>query len=208
MPVPPPPLQRLPWSWHRSQLDKGTLYSLLSVPALHSAAIRSMLQPFHVPIFLSVHIPLGGPFKPVRLGGACNAAGSFILTTFTRPPRTPPLAATAFLRPIRLDPYIQGFVSAFHHTFSPWVFYRPPAYHLRTPPLGRFPRLDPLGRTSADFCALSDTIRLCACTMPGAVLEQAFQGVTPSFHLSEYQFYETDLFSKLLSIFLFFQLHA
>lgn len=85
VPVPPPPLQRLLWSWHRSQLDKGTLYSLLSVPALHSAAIRSMLQPFHVPIFLSVHIPLGGPFKPVRLGGACNAAGSFILTTFTRP---------------------------------------------------------------------------------------------------------------------------
>lgn len=85
MPVPPPPLQQLQRSWHRSQLDKGTLYSLLSVPALHSAAMRSMLQPFHVPIFLSVHIPLGGPFKPVRLGGACNAAGSFILTTLTRP---------------------------------------------------------------------------------------------------------------------------
>ena len=40
-------------------------------------------------------------------------------------------------------------------------------------------------------------------------IKGAFQGVTPSFHLSEYQFYETDLFSKLLSIFLFFsQLHA
>ena len=85
MPIPLLPLQRLHWSWHRSQLDKGTLYTLLSVPALHSAAIRSVLQPFHVPIFLSVHIPLGDPFKPVRLSGACNAAGSFILTTLTRP---------------------------------------------------------------------------------------------------------------------------
>lgn len=85
VPVPPPPLQRFQWSWHRSQLDKGTLYSLLSVPTLHCAATRSMLQPFHVPIFLSVHIPLGGPFRPVRLGGACNAAGIFILTIFTRP---------------------------------------------------------------------------------------------------------------------------
>ena len=85
VPVPPPPLQQLQRSWHRSQLDKGMLYSLFSVPALHSAAIRSLLQPFHVPIFLSVHIPLGGPFKPVRLSGACNTAGSFILTTLTRP---------------------------------------------------------------------------------------------------------------------------
>ena len=113
------------------------------------------------------------------------------------------------MRLIRLDPYIQGFVSALHRTFSPWAFCRPPAYHPHTPPLGRFPRLDPLGQTSADFRALSDTVRLCACTMPGAVLGQAFQGVTPSFHLSEYQFYETDLFSKLLSIFIYFsQLHA
>ena len=192
MPVPPPPLQRLQQSWHRSQLDKGTLYNLLSAPALHSAAIRSMLQPFHVPIFLSVHIPLGGPFKPVRLGGACNAAGSFILTTLTRP----------HAHRHRRQPHFCG-------SSSPCAFYRPPAYHLHTPPLGRFPRLDPLGQTSADFRALSDTVRLYACTMPGAVLGQAFQGVTPSFHLSEYQFYETDLISKLLSIFyIFSQLHA
>ena len=85
MPVPPPPLQQLQRSRHRSQLDKGTLYSLLSVLALHSAAMHSMLQPFHVPIFLSVHIPLGGPFKPVHLSGTCNTAGSFILTTLTHP---------------------------------------------------------------------------------------------------------------------------
>jgi hypothetical protein len=28
--------------------------------------------------------------------------------------------------------------------------------------------------------------------MPGAVLGRAFQGVTPSFHPLEYQFYETE----------------
>jgi len=44
--------------------------------------------------------------------------------------------------------------------------------------------------------------------MPVAVLGQAFQGVTPSFHLSEYQFYETDVIEKLLSILCSFQLHA
>jgi hypothetical protein len=49
-----------------------------------------------------------------------------------------------------------------------------------------------LRQTSADFCELSDISRI-APLMPVAVLEQAFQGVTPSFHLSEYQFCETDI---------------
>ena len=209
MPVPPPPLQQLQRSWHRSQLDKGTLYSLLSVPALHSAAMHSTLQPFHIPIFLSVHIPLGGPFKPVRLGGACNAAGSFILTTLTRPHahrhrRQPHFCGSFVLTRTFRASSVRSTAHPHHGHFID------PRRIICTPHRwGRFPRLDLLGQTSADFRALSDTVRLCACTMPGAVLGQAFQGVTPSFHLSEYQFYETDLFSKLLSIFLFFsQLHA
>jgi hypothetical protein len=49
------------------------------------------------------------------------------------------------------------------------------------------------GQPSADFRALSNISRLCACEMHGAVLGQAFQGVTLSFHLSKYQFYETDI---------------
>ena len=87
VPVPPLPLQRLQRSRHRSQSNKGTLYKriLLSVPTLQSTAMCSMLRPFHVPIFLSVHMPLGDSFKPVHLGDTCNAAGSFILTTFTNP---------------------------------------------------------------------------------------------------------------------------
>jgi hypothetical protein len=44
---------------------------------------------FHVPIFLSVHMPLGDTFKPAYSSDnerdTCNTAGSFIVTNFTRP---------------------------------------------------------------------------------------------------------------------------
>jgi hypothetical protein len=62
-----------------------------------------------------------------------------------------------------------------------------------------------LRQTSADFCELSDTLRIVP-LMPVAVLEQAFQGVTPSFHLSKYQFFETDLLSLFNHFVIEFQL--
>ncbi len=58
-------------------------------------------------------MPLGDTFKPAHFGDTCNTAGTFILTTFTYPHAHRALAATAFPRLIRLDPYIQCFVSAF-----------------------------------------------------------------------------------------------
>jgi hypothetical protein len=59
---------------------------------------------------------------------------------------------------------------------------------------------------SADFTELTTPLCL-TISAPFGVLEQAFQGVTPSFHLSDYQFYETAIL-KLLSILQFYWLHA
>ena len=148
---------------------------------------------FHVPIFLSVHMPLGDPFKPVHLGGTCNAAGSFILTTFTRPHahrhwRQPHFCGSFVLtRTFRILSVRSTAHSHHRHFIDPRRIIC--TQHLCCAFVNRFPAL--LRQTSADFCELSDISRI-APLMPVAVLGQAFQGVTPSFHLSEYQFYETD----------------
>jgi hypothetical protein len=47
-----------------------------------------------------------------------------------------------------------------------------------------------------------------AAATPFGVLEQAFPGVTPSFHLSDNQFYETIFFSEAPFVLHFFWLHA
>lgn len=70
------------------------------------------------------------------------------------------------------------------------MFYRPPAYHLHTSPLRHFPQQH-FCFVWANFCrllrALYHNFR-CMKLSHIAVLRQAFQGVTLSFHLSEYQF--------------------
>jgi len=45
---------------------------------------------------------------------------------------------------------------------------------------------------SADFTELMTLLRFIV-SAPFGVSEQAFQGVTPSFHLSDYQFYEVSI---------------
>lgn len=70
------------------------------------------------------------------------------------------------------------------------MFYRPPAYHLHTPPLRHFPQQH-FCFVWANFCRLLRALyhNSCCMELPHiAVLRQAFQGVTLSFHLSEYQF--------------------
>lgn len=165
-----------------------------------------MFRLFHVPIFLSVHMPLGDPFKPVHLGGTCNAAGIFILTTLTRPhahrQRRQPHFCGSFVltRTFRVSSVLFTAHTHHRHFIDPRHISR--AIHLWTVFHSDIPIL--FGRPSADFRALSNTSRLYACEMPGAVLGQAFQGVTPSFHLLKYQFYETTVSSKLLSIFIIY----
>lgn len=134
---------------------------------------------------------LGDPFKPAHLGGTCNAAGSFILTTFTRPrahrhKRQPHFCGSFVLtRTFRVSSVRSTAHSHHRH------FIDPRRIICTSHRWDGFLGLEPLGQTSADFRELSDTLRI-APQMPVAVLGQAFQGVTPSFHLSEYQFYETD----------------
>lgn len=80
--------------------------------------------PFHVPMILSLHIPLGASYGPD--GWRARAAlygGSYTTSYLTTP--------SAHLRPdisacVIIDPFIRWFVRL--SPFSPWVFYRPPAY--------------------------------------------------------------------------------
>ena len=81
-----------------------------SLSPFHSGAIRSMSQPFHVPVFLSVQIPLAALW-PCMLDIACNDIRGFIVHNFTRPHIHRSDAATAFLPSIRLEPFLRGFVS-------------------------------------------------------------------------------------------------
>lgn len=70
------------------------------------------------------------------------------------------------------------------------MLYRPPAYHLHTSPLRHFPQQH-FCFVWANFCRLLRALyhNSCCMELPHiAVLRQAFQGVTLSFHLSEYQF--------------------
>ena len=149
---------------------------------------------FHVPIFLSVHIPLGDTFKPVHLGDTCNTAGTFILTTFTYPHAHRMMRQLRFHSSFVLTRTFSvssvRFIAHSHHRYFIDSRRIICIRHLCRTFVNRISAL--LRQTSADFCELSDTLRIVT-LMPVAVLEQAFQGVTPSFHLSKYQFFETDL---------------
>ena len=147
---------------------------------------------FHVPIFLSVHIPLGDTFKPAYLSDTCNIAGSFILTTFTHPHthrhRRQPrfhgsfvLTRTFSVSSVRFSAH-----SRHRHFLDPRRIIC--TQHLCRAFVNHVSTL--LRQTSADFRELSDILRIVP-LMPVAVLGQAFPGVTPSFHLLEYPFYET-----------------
>ena len=97
-----------------ASLSTGQRQVMDSLPAFHSGAIRSMLRPFHVPISLSVHIPLGCPLALdaiVIYHITCNGIRAFIVHIFTRPRIHRNYTAAAFLPPIRLEPFIRGFVS-------------------------------------------------------------------------------------------------
>ena len=161
--------------------------------------MHSTLQPFHVPIFLSVHIPLGGPFKPVRLGGACNAAGSFILTTLTRPHahrhrRQPHFCGSFVLTRTFRASSVRSTAHPHHgHFIDPRrIICTPHRWGTFHSTLTRL-----FGQTSADFSGLC-TVQFLQILPHTAVSRQAFQGVAPSFHLLEYQFFKSIF--KLLSI--------
>lgn len=69
-------LSLLHWSCRRSQPDKDYLFHLLIFRSHRFIVCRhSASWPFLVPIFLSVHIPLGLPYKPVRWGAPVTLQG-------------------------------------------------------------------------------------------------------------------------------------
>ncbi|HEZ7987437.1 MAG TPA: hypothetical protein RWO09_10990 [Ruminococcus sp.] len=72
-------------------------------------------------------------------------------------------------------------------TFSPYISYRPPTYGIHHSPLNSFRiRFRRFTVSLSRLHRASDKISFPI--MPVGVSGEAFQGVTPSFHLSDYQF--------------------
>ena len=96
------------------------------------------------------------------------------------------LAAAAFLTARTLDPYIQEFASV--STFSPYAVINPrPITRVHLWLAFALPVLNRVRRVcTADFSVLCQSRRLRSVSS-NAVSGGAFQGVTPSFHSSEYQ---------------------
>lgn len=142
-------------------------------------------------------MPLGDTFKPAYFSDTYNIAGSFILTTFTRPHthrhRRQPRFHGSFVltRTFSVSSVHSTAHSHHRHFIDPRRIIC--TQHLCRTFVNHYSVL--LRQTSADFRELSDILRI-APRMPVAVLGQAFQGVTPSFHLLKYQFYETDCYKS------------
>lgn len=132
---------------------------------------------FHVPMILSVHIPLGASFGPDGWRAPVTPyGGSYTKSYLTTP--------SARLRPdisacVNIDPFIRRFVR--QSSFSPWVFFRPPAYWQHCP-LDRFRCIS----TTAAFCRLYRASDVYA---PVGVSGRMLPGVTRSFHPLDHQFY-------------------
>lgn len=119
------------------------------------------------------------------LGGACNTAGWFLFTNRTLP-HTRRTYGNGLFDHSNFRLVHSGFCQCFH--ILAICGYEPPAYHPR-PPLARFcpTVLSRVRRVcSADFSVLCQSRRLRSASS-NAVSGGAFQGVTPSFHSSEYQ---------------------
>ena len=119
------------------------------------------------------------------LAGACNTAGWFLFTNRTLP-HTRRTYGNGLFDHSNFRLVHSGFCQCFH--ILAICGYEPPAYHPR-PPLARFcpTVLSRVRRVcSADFSVLCQSRRLRSASS-NAVSGGAFQGVTPSFHSSEYQ---------------------
>ena len=139
----------------------------------------------HVPIILSVHIYLGALLWSWQLDNACNIVRYFISENLTLPHCHCSKAVCTFLCSRVLDPYIRRFVRYFNHSHHIYfIDPRPMGYtiHLWT----AFVLLTQITVSLSRLHRASDKISFLI--MPVGVSGEAFRGVTPSFHLSDYQF--------------------
>jgi hypothetical protein len=128
------------------------------------------------------------------LDSACNTVGNFITYIFTLPHIRCQMTATPFLTCHDLGSYIRNLRQLYRYNDSNhrhFIDYRHISctIHLWT---AFHSRLSPLLRTT--LCRLQRASYKCAIQrIARRSIIAAFQGVTPSFHLSEYQFSKVTL---------------
>lgn len=99
--------------WHHSQPDKGRLWILCQHFTAVQSAPCSGLSTFRYPY---LYIYLQAALWPCMLDTTCNSVRTFIVRNFTHPHIHRNYTAAAFLPPIRLEPFIRGFVSLKRHS--------------------------------------------------------------------------------------------
>ena len=120
-----------------------------------------------------------------QLDSACNTVRYFTMSNLTLPHYRRTLRTTHFYALLSLDPYIRSFVRRSRHSYHMhFIDPRPIGYtiHLWT-------AFVPLARITVSLSRLHRAFdKANFSTLPIGVSGEAFRGVTPSFHFSDYQF--------------------
>ncbi len=120
-----------------------------------------------------------------QLDSACNTVRYFTMSNLTLPHCRRTLRTTHFYALLSLDPYIRRLVRRYRHSHHiHFIDPRPIGYtiHLWT-------AFVPLARITVSLSRLHRAFdKIGFPKMPIGVSGEAFRGVTPSFHLSDYQF--------------------
>lgn len=128
------------------------------------------------------------PLWSCQLEQACNLLWCFITFIFTPPHWLAINATSTFLCRHGIDPYIRGFRQSYfkHSDLGYFVDLRPigSTVHLWTAFVGLVIIQQSIRLLSADFTEL--LTGQFSLTPASRSIKGAFQGVTPSFHLSEY----------------------
>ena len=130
-----------------------------------------------------------------QLDSACNTVRYFTMSNLTLPHCRRTLRTTHFYALLSIDPYIRSFVRRSRHSHHiHFIDPRPIGYtiHLWTAFVLLSQITVSLSRLHRAFDKIGFPI------MPIGVSGEAFRGVTPSFHFSDYQFYETDCINSFL----------
>ena len=174
-----------PFSITENINDNATTLPTIKTAYCSSSAPHKRIVGCHVPIILSLTYALRFLLWAWQLDSACNTVRYFTMSILTLPHYRRTLRTTHFYALLSLDPYIRSFVRRSRHSYHMhFIDPRPIGYtvHLWTAfvlftqitvSLSRLHR----AFDKADFS-----------TLPIGVSGEAFQGVTLSFHFSDYQF--------------------
>ena len=123
-------------------MKRGYTVAILTTIFLPNASLRVSSPRYQLTTlnYIYYRTNLGASYEPVSIACACNTRWIFILSILTHPQLTLHVVVNTFLYNVRLDPYIQKFISntvycCIYIAFSPYLFN--PSIMIYTTPSGR-----------------------------------------------------------------------